>query len=1437
MTVSTFQYFLFYFFQKIKRVYFLGLWGKEFIFLIVLLILNFTQSFAQFNINNGLTFTSSANNPFDVSGQETILTGITFSNDGMRMFITGASGSKVTQYDLGTAFDITTASFTASANNPYIAASTDPRGVEFSNDGMQMFIVSYIDNNVYQYDLGTAFDITTASFTASANNPFDTSPQETLPQAIAFSNDGMRMFTTGTGGGAEINQYDLGTAFDITTATFTPSPNNPRPIGMQESSPLGLSFSNDGMRMFTTGTGGGAEINQYDLGTAFDITTTTFTPSANNPFSISAQDATPSEITFSNNGLRLFVTGASGSEVNQYNLSASTPTTQASNINFGLISDTQATINWTNGNGTERIVVVEPGTDPVATPMDNASYIANTDFTAVFSSTLGDDSKVVAFNNDATPSGSVIVTNLTAGTVYNVKAYEANQSGLFVNYNTDDASNNPQTFATEPNTQASAVSISSITGTSATISWTQGNATNNHLVIIKSASAVNQSPTDRVSYTANTTFGSGTDLGSGNYIIFSGNGNSVNVSGLTSGTDYYVQVFEYIGSAGIENYNLVSAPTTNFTTATPATPEINVQVNATDIASGGNVPLGTVDVGTTDTRTVVIQNTGTSDLLVSNITLGTGTVYTLSSLPSFPLGIVAGGSSTFTLNFTPSSAITFTDVLTITSSDGDEGTYTINLSGIGNTVASVPIIEVLEGAIPITSSTLIDFGTVTWGSNSANRTFTIQNTGTGNLQLLPSEPIRMTGTEGHFTITQQPTVTTIVPGGSTTFSVQFTPQSADLETESILIYSNVDGFVNPKTITLRGQGLREILSNPNPFNAVALSDKVVGLTWGDISNEEGYVLSKSLNGSNFLILDVLNADVTNYLDNTLAPNQTVYYKIQAVSERGESAEVFSGAVTTKNPPRAPTNLFANTLSQNEIILTWEDESDNEIGFAIERANNSSDGFTEVTTVGVNITSYTDGGLDANTNYFYRVRALNPTEGNSTYSNISGARTSNVPLPPENLTLNLDGNNDVVLNWQDNSSNEDLFRVERFNSLEETGNFVEIARLPAESTSFTDTTTTPNQIYIYRLRASNADGISVASTTASIETPIDPNVDKPTIIPQELRAEPISESEIALAWRPVTNGGRTNRNTNSFARIEVATNPGGPFVEVAQITITKNRFQLTGLAKDVVYYFRIRYANDGGNSAYSESASAKPECRLLASVSDDKEDLITSVCDGKSALLILKTNVIEATYQWTRDGLTLSNSNQPFYYATENGKYNCIITAGQCVETALVPVVVTLNEAISVSITQRDNLLEADLNSATTYQWYKEEEAIEGANSFQYTPNEDGLYYVVVTQNGCSATSNFIFYTTTGVDETISDEIVVYPNPTAEYLELSWENDYLGEYTLSLYDVMGKQYRLKSDIKNTLLLQEQINLSSFESGVYLLELKGKDFQAIKKIIKK
>lgn len=109
----------------------------------------------------------------------------------------------------------------------------------------------------------------------------------------------------------------------------------------------------------------------------------------------------------------------------------------------------------------------------------------------------------------------------------------------------------------EPTIASSQLSLDSFTTTAARLRWKTGNG-NRRIVIMKLGSAVNQFPLDSINYAASSVFGSGANLGGGNFVVYNGMGSGVIVTGLSPTQPYYLSVIEYNGLNRTANYNITN---------------------------------------------------------------------------------------------------------------------------------------------------------------------------------------------------------------------------------------------------------------------------------------------------------------------------------------------------------------------------------------------------------------------------------------------------------------------------------------------------------------------------------------------------------------------------------------------------------------------------------------------------------------------------------------------------------------------------------------------------------------------------------------------------------------------------------------------------------------------------------------------------------------
>ena len=153
---------------------------------------------------------------FSVKTQDADPQGIAFNDDGLKMYIVGTIKNEIFQYTLRENFDISTASYASKSydvDGPDEDRENSPTGVAFSNDGLKMFVSGDENNNIYEFTLTENFDISTASFV----DAFSVNSQESSVRDVAFDYSGRYMFVLGKTGD-DVTVYKLSEPFDVSTA-------------------------------------------------------------------------------------------------------------------------------------------------------------------------------------------------------------------------------------------------------------------------------------------------------------------------------------------------------------------------------------------------------------------------------------------------------------------------------------------------------------------------------------------------------------------------------------------------------------------------------------------------------------------------------------------------------------------------------------------------------------------------------------------------------------------------------------------------------------------------------------------------------------------------------------------------------------------------------------------------------------------------------------------------------------------------------------------------------------------------------------------------------------------------------------------------------------------------------------------------------------------
>jgi phosphodiesterase/alkaline phosphatase D-like protein len=629
---------------------------------------------------------------------------------------------------------------------------------------------------------------------------------------------------------------------------------------------------------------------------------------------------------------------------------------------------------------------------------------------------------------------------------------------------------------------------------------------------------------------------------------------------------------------------------------------------------------------------------------------------------------------------------------------------------------------------------------------------------------------------------------------------------------------------------------------PSALSTFAISPTELEISFTDNSNNEtGFELQRADNLSGpFVTIQTTPAVTTpapntiRLLDAGLTPITTYFYRVRATGSLGNSAFTTPVAGSTaSDAPEAPSNLFAFTLSSTEVLLNWEDNSEDEDGFYIYRRTGQAE-FARVATVGADITQYIDANLTPLTAYLYRITAFKGSS-ESTPSNLDGAFTSPVPRAPSNLNATATGTRTVELTWVDNSAQEDSLVVEMA-SIFTNGVFLPIAVLPRDAVNLTVnesiTDLEPSQFYAFRVIATNDFGESPPSNVDTTTTFIDPTIPKPNR-PLEVRAEPVSTIEIELRWRDNSN------NELAFV-IQRAEDEAGPYEFLDYTIAGTTNYNDIGVQAGETYYYRVFAINGGGFSLSSDTASAQAICNIISIINTDLPNNGSIACDSKEILLSLNTNVTQGDFQWYKNNLPIPEATLSSYITNETGEYYCRIKVDDCIKNSEIKsVIITPSFEVDIFLDETGDQprLIASRLGAQKYQWYFDYRIINGAVTDSYTPMQSGVYYVIVTDGGCSATSRPVFYTITGNEEfNISNQIKMSPNPTTGKVNVELVNGLQGKYEINLIDLQGKIYPLVSDNKDAFELRTQLDLDKFAQGMYFLEVRIGKYAGRKKLVR-
>lgn len=213
---------------------------------------------------------------------------MTFKPDGTKVWVGGQQIDTIYEYNLGTGFDLSTITYSTSFA---FATSSQSQGFAIKSDGTRAYIADY-NSAIRQLDLSTAWNISTATFNSVSLGT------TVYNKGLYIKPDGTKLYTIGTG--SDIREYTLSTPWDLSNYSLDNTVTLASPVTSND-----IHFSADGTKFFVPQSTGGRFVNAYSLSTAWDTSSTiTLITSFSLP---EIGSYSPSDVGFNTDGSAMYV--------------------------------------------------------------------------------------------------------------------------------------------------------------------------------------------------------------------------------------------------------------------------------------------------------------------------------------------------------------------------------------------------------------------------------------------------------------------------------------------------------------------------------------------------------------------------------------------------------------------------------------------------------------------------------------------------------------------------------------------------------------------------------------------------------------------------------------------------------------------------------------------------------------------------------------------------------------------------------------------------------------------------------------------------------------------------------------------------------------------------------------------------------------------------
>jgi fibronectin type 3 domain-containing protein len=429
-----------------------------------------------------------------------------------------------------------------------------------------------------------------------------------------------------------------------------------------------------------------------------------------------------------------------------------------------------------------------------------------------------------------------------------------------------------------------------------------------------------------------------------------------------------------------------------------------------------------------------------------------------------------------------------------------------------------------------------------------------------------------------------------VTAGQTTFTQLAYPVTACC-TASLGLLTNGDSY-EYKVTALGSGGKESSASNvvsatpslpvpgaPTGLTTTAGTDGSIKLAWTSPGGDLWYdIWERDVTaGQSFTKLAYPVTTCCTWTATALTQSHAYEFKVDAINATGAGATSnVAGATAHYNPPGAPTNLRGSTSGDGTIDLNWDAPGAGGFYYWIYFRDVTAGAAFAKSAYPTDQTEATLGALVNDHVYEYKVTAENAGGEGPAGSTIQVTSKGGTPTAPSGLTATA-GNASAVLKWTASSTANALYYLYQRDST--AGQSWQKGSLPISGTTFTPTSLANGDTYQWKVTAANSSGESTASNVASAK-PMPPL----PAAPSGLTAA-AGDGKVTLKWT-------ASSTANVYYWLD-SRPAGGTWQRAVYPIGTCCSFVYSGLADGTTYEFRLEATNVAGDSAPSNTASAKP----------------------------------------------------------------------------------------------------------------------------------------------------------------------------------------------------------------------------------------------------